>query len=282
MPFGDIELARRIERLEAGLIARASQAAHRRNDDGGGFAIPVAGGVASYTEPGSPFNKVAGIGFEGRPAATELEEIEARYREAGAPVRVELSSLAEPSVIEALGGRGYVLVGFENVLGASVADASVADLDGSVEVRRSPGSEMEAWLELVVDAFEAPDEQGVPSDEEFPRETILRAMRDFDSAGLERYSALVEGELAGGGSFKAEAGVAYLAGAATAPAFRGRGVHSALLDVRLRAAVESDCDVAVIVTQPGSTSQKNVWRRGFELLYTRAVLVRDPVAPGEV
>ena len=34
------------------------------------------------------------------------------------------------------------------------------------------------------------------------------------------------------------------------------------------------CDVAVITTQPGSKSQQNAQRRGFNLLYTRATLVK--------
>jgi len=36
--------------------------------------------------------------------------------------------------------------------------------------------------------------------------------------------------------------------------------------------------VAVIVTQPGSKSQQNAQRQGFDLLYTRAVLVKHPAA----
>ena len=35
--------------------------------------------------------------------------------------------------------------------------------------------------------------------------------------------------------------------------------------------------IAVVTTQPGSKSQQNVQRRGFDLLYTRAVLVKQPV-----
>jgi hypothetical protein len=38
-------------------------------------------------------------------------------------------------------------------------------------------------------------------------------------------------------------------------------------------AAAAGCDVAVIVTQPGSKSQQNAQRQGFDLLYTRAVLV---------
>jgi hypothetical protein len=34
--------------------------------------------------------------------------------------------------------------------------------------------------------------------------------------------------------------------------------------------------IAQATTQPGSKSQQNVQRRGFDLLYTRAVLVKQP------
>jgi hypothetical protein len=44
---------------------------------------------------------------------------------------------------------------------------------------------------------------------------------------------------------------------------------------RLEIAASAGCDIAVVITEPGSKSQENVQRRsGFELLYTRAILVR--------
>jgi hypothetical protein len=53
-------------------------------------------------------------------------------------------------------------------------------------------------------------------------------------------------------------------------------VQGALLAARLEIASAAGCDVAVIVTQPGSKSQENAQRHGFDLLYTRAILVRTP------
>ena len=121
-----------------------------------------------------------------------------------------------------------------------------------------------------------PDTQGVPSHEEFPREVIEAAERDFAAAGVIRYAALRDGVMAGGASIRMTAGVAQLTGAATAPAHRRRGVQTALLSARLADAAAAGCDVAVVTTQPGSKSQQNVQRRGFDLLYTRAVLVKQP------
>ena len=70
--FCDTELAARIERAEAQLIACVG-AATRRRTNSDGFAIPIAGGLASFAEPGSPYNKVVGLGFGGVPSATALD-----------------------------------------------------------------------------------------------------------------------------------------------------------------------------------------------------------------
>jgi len=91
---------------------------------------------------------------------------------------------------------------------------------------------------------------------------------------FERYSARLDGELAGGASMRMFEGIAQLTGAATLPDKRRRGVQSALLSTRLAHASRRGCDLAVVTTQPGSKSHENVQRQGFELLYTRAVLVR--------
>ena len=53
-------------------------------------------------------------------------------------------------------------------------------------------------------------------------------------------------------------------------------MQTALLSARLVDAAAAGCEVAVITTQPGSKSQQNAQRRGFDLLYTRATLVKHP------
>src|SRR5689334_9047934 len=107
--FCDTALAARIERAEADVMAAAAA-----------LVVPVAGGVATYLEPGSPFNKVAGLGFAGVPAAAELEAIERAFAERGAPVQVELAHVGDPAVAAVFTGRGYRLTSFENVLGLSL------------------------------------------------------------------------------------------------------------------------------------------------------------------
>jgi hypothetical protein len=64
-------------------------------------------------------------------------------------------------------------------------------------------------------------------------------------------------------------GVALLAGASTIPEGRKQGAQLALLESRLRYAVEKGCDLAMMVALPGSASQRNAERQGFRIAYTR-------------
>lgn len=273
--FCDTALARRIEQAETRLIVDASQAAQARCGTDG-FVIPIAGAMASFAEADSPFNKVVGLGFGGVPGPDELEAIEKAFAAHGAPTQVELPHLAESAIGELLSDRGYRLESFENVLGIALDRDPELVAPPGIEVRLSTDDELDAWLAVVTDGAVHPDTQGLPWHDEFPREAIENAERDFAAAGGTRYLALRDGVFAGGADFRITDGIAQLAGAATAPAHRRHGVQTALLAARLTDARAAGCDVAVITTQPGSTSQQNAQRRGFDLLYTRATLLKHP------
>jgi GNAT superfamily N-acetyltransferase len=273
--FGDTALAGRIERVEAQLIAASSEAARHRAGTAG-FVIPIAGGVASFAEEGSPFNKVAGLGFGGVPDAGSLDEIERAFTACGGPVQIELAQLADPAIGALLTARGYRLESFENVLGRALTGAPEQVTPSGVEVRPIGEEESQAWLDVVAEAVAHPDTEGVPWHEEFSREMIIESERAMAQAGVVRYAALRDGVIVGGATMRIAEGVAQLTGAATAPSHRRRGVQTALLSVRLADAAAAGCDVAVITTQPGSKSQQNAQRQGFDLLYTRAVLVKQP------
>lgn len=279
--FCGIDLATRIEAAEAQLIVAATEAARQRAGVDA-LALPLSGGYACFAGENAPMNKVVGLGFHGVPDADAWGAVERAYADRGAPVQVELSNLADPAVATALSQRGYQLVGFEHVLGLPIpgersdgeeADAQTPPAPAAIEVRPCHPDEIDAWVDVVVEGFAHPDGVGVASHEDFPRDVVDQAMRDFQSAGATAYLALCDGVIAGGGSMRLTDGVAQLTGAATVPSYRRRGVQAALLATRLADAAAAGCDVAVVTTAPGSTSQKNVQRNGFHLLYGRAVLV---------
>ena len=272
--FGSIGLAARIERAEATLVESGARATAPRASV---FVRAIAGGIAAWTEEGSPLNKVAGLGFGGPVAEEEIAAIERELHARGAAVQVELANLADPAIGAMLTRRGYALVNFENVLGRAITAENVPEIADDIEVDIVRAGEFELWLDTVLEGFANPDDQGVASPDDFPRDVLAKVMRDLAAIeGFAHYLARRGGEVAGGASLRVAEGVAQLAGAATLPAHRRRGVQSSLLAARLADASAAGCDVAVVTTQPGSKSQQNVQRQGFELLYTRAVLVKEP------
>jgi hypothetical protein len=275
--FADGALARRIEGAEASLSADITAAVIRRGSVDGAFMRPIAGGLAVYTGADSPVTKVIGSGLDGPPGAADLDLLEAAYFARGAAVRAEVATLADPGMVRMLTTRGYVLNGFENVLGRRLdrledapAPPDALNIEGAPEPRE--------WMEILLDGFEAPD-TGVPSapGESFPRAALERIFADMaEATGFRRYVARLHGTAAAGAGMRVFDGVAQLCGATTLPPFRRRGVQTAMLFARLREAAASGCDVAVVTTEPGSKSQENAQRAGFAVLYPRAVLIKAP------
>lgn len=269
-------LARRIDRTEFALAREAAEGARRLGRDGV-QVLSIGGTAAILAEPGSPFNKLIGLGF-GEPVDEGiLAEVERVHAERNVPLQVELAALADPRVGRLLTRRGYVLAGFENLLGRAL-EAPLPDANaGSVAIAPvSPGEERK-WIDTVATAFLHEDSyDGPAAHQSFTGSVIERAFESCMGApGFRWFMAQRDGEPAGGGSLYVKDGIAVCAGAATLPHHRQKGVQAALLVRRLQAARELGCDLAVVTTTPGSKSQVNVQRLGFQLLYTRAILVRE-------
>ena len=133
----------------------------------------------------------------------------------GAPLQVELSTLADPGVGRLLTARGYRLVGFENVLGRRLNDAPAAS--AAVRIDEIETGEARLWIETVADAFLHPDVfDGPPSHEAFDRARLERAYEDTAGvAGMSRLLARLDGVVAGGAAMYVRDGTALLCGAAT-------------------------------------------------------------------
>ena len=277
MIFASTELAARIERAECRLLTASAASVQRRREGVEVFVRGIAGGVAIHTVPDSPLNKLAGLGFGGAVDEGELAEVERAFAERGAAVQVELSTLGDPSIGAVLTQRGYVLRSFENVLARELPAQGLPPVADGVELTIPGEEDFARWLDVVVTGFMAPDTQGVASPEEFPRAVIEEVIADMAGAeGLVRWLAHRGGEPAGAGSMRLDRdGVAQLCGAATLVPHRRRGVQTSLLSQRLTYAAERGCDIAIVMTMPGSKSCENVMKQGFELLYARAVLVKD-------
>lgn len=285
--FADRALVARIEAAECDLVRSCTLTAFEHDPTlrERGLCRDIAGGVATFSRDDSPLNKVAGLGLHGPVDPSALEGLERAYAERGATTVVELASLADPSLPRLLSARGYVVVGFENVLGRTLVERGDAAAPPSITVRESAAEEYERWLDILVSGFVEPSADDPETHTPMSRESLLPVLRGMAQAdSFRRYLAEVDGAAAGGASIRLDQArrLAQLCGAATLPAYRRRGVQGALLRARLADARDRGCELVVVTTQPGSTSQHNVQRQGFQLLYTRAIFAKEAPGPAEV
>jgi GNAT superfamily N-acetyltransferase len=275
--FLSLDLARRIELAEAQAAVDCAETLNRLRLGSGAAVEEIAGGFAIYCEANSPTTQAVGLGLAGPVSEEEFDHLDAFYRSRGEPVRVETCPLAEASLIEHFGKRGYRVTEFSSVM--------ALPLDGANRVQSWPGPPPGMTIEKLgheqIDLWTMTVSQGFAENAPVLSE-ILEVMKMFAlGPSAECYLARVDGQVAGGATLAIRKGVAGLFGASTLPAFRNRGVQTALLHARLSHAVEAGCDLAASLTQPGSTSQRNIMRQHFQVLYTR-VKFESGFAPGNL
>lgn len=264
-----IDLARRVERAEIDLCALA-----------GGFGVPggiasldVGGGRALFSKPGSPLNKMLGLGLSGPVSDEDLDAIPRFFSERGAPAQIELCPLAYVDVPSRLCARGFVLQAFETQLARAMIALPLEPPD--LRVTLAQRAEDELWTRAVAEGFGAaePHAGGGPEHETFTTEQLMDMISQFHHPDLRRYIAWVDGKAAGGGTAWMHDGVLGIAGTSTLPAYRRQGVQAAIAIQAMRDAA-GEADIATATTAPGSTSQRTFERVGFQVLYNRAILIK--------
>jgi GNAT superfamily N-acetyltransferase len=267
-PLLTLEMARRIEFTEAQAAVSCAETMRELGAAAESAVERVCGGFAIFCGANSPVTQAVGLGLDGVVTSEEFDRLEQFYFSRNETVRVETCPIADASLFALFGQRGYRVTEFSNVMVRRVnAIENFGSTDG-VEIRLAGRDELDLWTLTVAQGFA----------EHFPvTQDILSVMKMFSlGKGTECYLARIEGRVVGGATVALRGNTAGLFGASTLPDFRRRGVQTALLHARLRRAAETGCDLAVSLAQPGSASNRNISRQGFETLYTRVKFEREP------
>jgi len=132
-----------------------------------------------------------------------------------------------------------------------------------VLVRRSGPEEKDLYLDLFQQAF-ADREENAPE---------YRAFQWAEDTlpGSVRYVAEIEGQPVAMASFPIVNGVGFFGTAGVLPAYRGRGIQSALIRQRIADAAGLGCDLILGGGSPGTTYYRNFERAGLRLVPTGTV-----------
>ena len=204
------------------------------------------------------FTRVIGLrpGHEG-----EIAPLVAWYREYGVKPTFEIV----PGMFDAALGRelarhGLLPSGFHASLIGEPDCATAPRPDIDIE-RVASDEAMERYLDAYVAGW------GVPDKDHAQFKANVRPWRV--QPGWSLYLARADGCPAAAATLYVADGVGYLADAATAPAFRGRGLHAALLRQRIRDASAAGVDFVFSGAEPFGTSHRNMERAGLRLHFLR-------------
>jgi GNAT superfamily N-acetyltransferase len=83
-----------------------------------------------------------------------------------------------------------------------------------------------------------------------------------------------EDDGAGGAQLEIHDGLGVLQCDGTVPRYREKGVQTRLIQARLAMATDAGCDLVTADTAPGSQSQRNYERLGFQVAYSKVTLIK--------
>ena len=261
MTFADRELAKRLEAAEGYACAQFAEARKRLFPESTSTWMSCAGASVVFDGIDAPTTQTFGLGLYEELTAEALDEIERFFLDRGAEVMHEVCPFAGAATLDLLCARGYRPFEISNVLYREVERASEA-LGDHIRVRTVDQSEADLWSDVSARGWTHEH----PEFKEFLRSlgTVCVAREQSPC-----FLAEINGTPGAAGALILHKGIALFGGAATIPEMRRRGLQSALLHERMRYAAEHGCDMAMMVAEAGSNSQRNAERKGFRVAYTR-------------
>ena len=261
MLFCDLALSRRLERAEGHACAEFAEARHRLFPESGAEWIECAGAYAVFDGIDSPITQSFGLGIFEQLHPDALDAIERFFLDRGAPVHHEVSPFAGVEVLDLLCARNYRPIEISSVLFRQV-EPHPAKLENHIAVRVIAPEEVQLWTDINARGwtYEHPE--------------LLEFLLQIGAISTAReatvcFLAELDGKPGAAGALCIHEGVGLFAGTTTIPEFRRHGLQTALLHERMRYAFDHGCDLAMMAALPGSDSQRNAERSGFQIAYTR-------------
>lgn len=270
MIYADVNLSQKLERAEARANADFVETRARLMPESGATWIDVGGVYAMFDGVESPCTQTFGLGIFDTIAVAQMEKLEAFFTTRGAAVFHEVSPMADPAITPMLSDRGYRPIEYTSVMYRSLSgtDKGKPLKNPALTTRIIERDEVDLWARTSAGGWATEDESLADFMFSFGRVSA-------QCAGAFPYLAELDGRAISTGMLFIHGEIAMLAGASTIPDGRNNGAQTALLESRLKFAASKGCSLAIMGASPGSQSQKNAQKNGFDIAYTRTKWFRQ-------
>ena len=269
------ELARRFDAIAADyLVARYSGPGNPM-----GAQVLRDGELVATKVPYLPMNPLMNRA-RGIETVAQLREVLAFYAATQQRCWIEVVPSTPVAVSNAMINAGFRVDSYGATLYAAPLPLSRTQLDVEVcevcevrevrEVREIKSAGLDEFLDTLNTGFGTPGQ-------------LLPGMRANQSFWLQvptwqLFIARVVGVAAGAAVLSLHADTGYLAAASTLPAFRNRGIQSALISARIARAEALGCTVVTGQAAHGSSSQGNMQRAGMQISHVRTAWTNQAIA----
>ncbi len=257
------DIVRRVIAAECRYTVARLRVLERLDGNPVGVAYKLMGDAYAFSArhiANSTFNRVAGLEDD---QAHEVPALIAWFAERKLNGAFEINPGTEQSaVMAALAAAGFAQTGFHAVTFGAPAPTILPEPGVSVE---------HVTRDTLDDFFNA-----YAAGWDIPNPTGLKANTSgwIDEPGWTLYLARWRGEPAGAAILYLDGKTAYCADSSVDPAYRGHGLHQAMLRRRRSDALTLGADLVCAQAAYLSTSHRNMIRAGLETLHTKAIWTR--------
>jgi len=261
-----LELTQNIEWIQAKRRLSYIEAQNKLRPEYKSRSNKFGGGTALYAGPGSPVNRVMGLGLGSIVSTSDIEAIENFYNELNEPVKIDLCPISDRSLLNALNQRNYTIEQIDEVLYLKLPLEGTDFQHRNFNIEQMDDNNRESWIEIIAESFSE-------NNSEYPVNRGITEPSAF-SDDFTGFLACIDGRTAGAGGIYISGGMAEIAPDGTLPQFRGKGIQTSLISYRLQYAQRTGCKLVVVSCAPGVSTRSNAEKLGFKLVYTKIVMTK--------
>jgi len=245
-------LARRLAEVDQAILAAFAEALP------GGETLAVGGGLAIFTARDWPLNRATGLGLGDGIEPRALDRLIGFYADRRCAAEIEMAPYDPPLTLARLGERGFRLTWQRSRMVRRLDPDAPGEMPAAARVE----GDIDLWSDVAVRGFNAGKAapRGSFADRVFPI-----ALGPVGGTGI---TVEIDGRPAATAALNTRHGVAALFGHATLPDFRGQGGQTIAIAASLVVAAQAGCRLAVVEADPGTGSERNLLRAGFETVWT--------------
>jgi len=255
------------KRLEAAvwLSHKAYVNAHQqRFPEANASFLDLSSGGGALISADDPMSQAIGLGLNGEMSTEELTGLVDFYHQQHMACNIELCPLTHLSVLDFVNQEAFSAVEFSTILYRELADVLSPKHPKDIEIIKTDDSA--TWAEVCVRGFA----NGELIDSWYESFYTFSKVSEVTC-----YLGIMNDKPVAGGALGIYDDVCDLGFTSTLPDYRGLGLQKALIYQRLANAKARGVELALSTTEPGSLSQQNLQKHGFNVAYTRTKFEKE-------